>query len=143
MPNSIFFYRIARWLHLKKIPLLPKIIQLFIFILYNCRLPYKADIGSGSFLVVKGLGVSLHDNTIIGKNCSIGIGSKTVGKSPYKNVPKIGDNVFIGPGVVIAGPVVIGNDVIIAPNSVVTKSARATVEDRFTFETMINNYLEA
>lgn len=122
MPNAIMFYRIARWFYMKKIPIIPKLFQLLIFVLYNCRVPYKASIGKGSFFVVKGLGVSLHDNTIIGENCSIGIGCKTVGKSPFKKVPQIGDNVFLGPGCVIVGPVIIENDVIVAPNAVVTKS---------------------
>ncbi|MFT6834716.1 MAG: serine O-acetyltransferase [Francisellaceae bacterium] len=122
MPNAMIFYSIARWLYLKKIPLIPKLFQLLIFVLYSCRLPYKANIGKGSFFVVKGLGVSLHDNTVIGENCSIGISCKTVGKSPFKKVPSIGNNVFLGPGCVIVGPVIIEDDVIVAPNSVVTKS---------------------
>ena len=125
MPNSIIFYRLARWCYLKKVPFLPKLFQLFIFIFYNCRIPYQASIGEGSFLVVKGIGVCIHNNTIIGKNCSIGIGVKIVGKSPFIEVPKIGDGVFIGPGAVIVGPVIIEDNVIIAPNSVVTKSVRA------------------
>lgn len=122
MPNAILFYRIARWLHLKKIPILPKLLQLIIFVIYNCRVPYKCSIGKGSFLVVKGIGVSIHDNTVIGDNCSIGIGCKIVGKGPYKEVPHIGNNVFIGPGAVIVGPVIIEDNVIIGANAVVTKS---------------------
>ena len=122
MPNAIVFYRMARWMYRNNIPLLPEFLQLLIFILYNCRVPYKADIGRDSFFVVKGLGVSLHDNTVIGKNCSIGIGCKTVGKGPYKKVPVIGDKVFLGPGCVIVGPVILEDDVIVAPNAVVTKS---------------------
>ncbi|WP_159650851.1 serine O-acetyltransferase [Vibrio atypicus] len=125
MPNSMFFYRISRWLHLKKIPFLPKIIQLLIFLLYNSKIPPTADIGVGSFLVVKGIGVVIIDNAKIGKRCRIGIGCKVVGKGPYKKVPNIGDDVFIGPGAVIAGPVEIGDKVIIAPNSVVTKSVKS------------------
>ena len=122
MPNAIFFYRIARWLYLKKIPLFPKLIQLLIFVVYNCRVPITASIGRGSFLVVKGIGVSLHDKTEIGENCSIGIGCKIVGKAPYTKVANIKNNVFLSPGCVIVGPVVIEDDVIVAPNAVVTKS---------------------
>jgi serine O-acetyltransferase len=122
MPNAIFFYRIARWFHLKNIPFLPKLIQLFVFLIYNSKVPATADIGKGSFLVVKGVGVVIIDNAKIGKRCRIGIGCKIVGKGPYKRVPKIGDDVFLGPGCVIVGPVEIGNKVIVAPNSVVTKS---------------------
>jgi len=45
-----------------------------------------------------------------------------VGQGPYKNAPKIGNRVYIGPGAIIQGPVIIDDDVIIAPNSVVNKS---------------------
>ncbi|WP_434340263.1 DapH/DapD/GlmU-related protein [Motilimonas cestriensis] len=58
----------------------------------------------------------------MGEGCRIGIGCKIVGKGPYLEVPKIGNNVFIGPGSVICGPVIIEDDVVIAPNAVVTKS---------------------
>ncbi len=122
MPNALFFYRISRFLYEKNIPLLPKIFQLIIFLLYNSKVPPTAKIGKGSFLVCKGIGVVIIDRTIIGENCKIGIGVKIVGKGPYKNVAKIGDNVWMGPGVVIVGAVEIQDNVIIAPNSVVTKS---------------------
>lgn len=122
MPNAIMFYRVARWFYLKNIPFVPKLIQLMIFILYSSKVPANADIGKGSFLVVKGIGVVIIDKAKIGERCRIGIGCKVVGKGPYKRVPVIGDDVFLGPGCVIVGPVIIGNKVIVAPNSVVTKS---------------------
>jgi serine O-acetyltransferase len=122
MPNAIFFYRIAHWCFTHKIPLIPSLIQLIIFVVYASKVPYKCKIGEGSFFVVKGLGVILHDKTVIGKNCSIGAGCKVVGKSPFLNLSRIGNNVYIGPGSVIVGPVIIEDEVIIAPNAVVTKS---------------------
>ena len=92
MPNAIFFYRISRWFFERKIPLIPKLFQLLIFVIYNCRIPGSASIGRGSFFVVKGIGVSIHDKTVIGQNCVIGIGVKVVGKSPFtvvtKSIPK-------------------------------------------------------
>ena len=71
---------------------------------------------------MKGIGVVIIDGARIGLRCRIGIGCKIVGKSPFKKVPVIGNDVFLGPGSVIVGPVVIEDDVIIAPNAVVTKS---------------------
>jgi len=91
-------------------------------VIYGSRVPYKCSIGVGSFFVAKGMGVQLHDNVVIGEYCSIGFGSKMLGKSPYINVPRVGDNVFISSGAVLVGPVIIENDAIIAPNAVVTKS---------------------
>ncbi|CAH8191169.1 Serine acetyltransferase [Vibrio aestuarianus] len=122
MPNAIFFYRISRWLYLKKVPFLPKLLQLVIFILYNSKVPPDADIGKGSFLVVKGVAVVIINGAKIGKRCRIGIGCRVVGKGPYKKVPVIGNDVFLGPGCVIVGPVIIEDNVAVAPNSVVTKS---------------------
>ena len=43
----------------------------------------------------------------------------------YKNVAKIGNNVWIGPNVTIQGPVIIEDGVVIAPGSVVNKSVPA------------------
>lgn len=122
MINAIHFYRIARWLYLHHIPILPKFIQLVIFIVYNCNIPYKANIGKGSFLNHAGMGVLINPHVSIGENTKIGNNCSIVGQGPYKNAPIIGNHVYIGPGAVIQGPVVIDDNVIIAPNCVVTKS---------------------
>lgn len=125
MPNAIFFYRIARWFYLKKIPLIPSLFQLLIFLIYNSKVPPTADIGKGTFLICKGIATVIIDGAKIGTGCRIGIGVRVIGKGPYKNVPQIGNQVFMGAGSVIVGPVIIGDNVIIAPNAVVTKSVPA------------------
>jgi serine O-acetyltransferase len=122
MPNSIYLYYISRWFYEKKVPVIPKFFQFLIFIFYNSKVPPTAKIGKGSFLVCKGIGVVVIDRAVLGIGCRIGIGAKIVGKGPYKEVPKIGNNVFIGPGAVIAGAVIIEDNVVIAANAVVTKS---------------------
>ncbi len=122
MPNAVFFYRMSRWFYLKKIPIIPKLFQLFIFIFYNSRVPFKCHIGNGSFFAYKGLGVLLHDRTVIGEMCNIGVGCKTGGKAPYREVPRIGNRVYLGPNSVLMGPIVVGDNAIIGANSVVTKS---------------------
>ncbi|MEG1114788.1 MAG: DapH/DapD/GlmU-related protein [Janthinobacterium sp.] len=125
MPNAIFFYHIARWLYLKKVPLIPSLFQLLIFLAYNSKVPPTADIGKGTFLICKGIATVIIDGAKIGTGCRIGIGVRVIGKGPYKNVPQIGNQVFMGAGSVIVGPVIIGDNVIIAPNAVVTKSVPA------------------
>ncbi len=124
MPNAIFFYRIQRWLYLHHIPFLPKLIQLLIFLIYNTKITADSKIGKGSYFVCKGISTVLIPGTEIGENCVLGLRFSTVRKFPYKNVPKIGNNVFIGPNVVICGPVEIGDNCIVAANSFVDKSLR-------------------
>jgi len=122
MLNAIYLYRIARWFYVHNIPIIPKVIQCSIFILYNSKIPYKNVIGKNTTIISKGVSVVLIDGLVIGDNCKIGIHSTFVGKGPYKEVPKIGNNVWIGPGAVISGPVIIEDNAVIAPNAVVTKS---------------------
>lgn len=71
MLNAIFFYRISRWLYIHHIPLLPKLITLLIFLVYNSKVPYQAQIGKGTKLGYGGIGVVIHKNTIIGNNCVV------------------------------------------------------------------------
>lgn len=111
-----------RSLYLHKVPLLPKFIQLLIFIIYNSKVTGDSSIGKGTYFVCNGISTVIIPGTIIGKNCVLGLRFSTVRKFPYKEVPKLGNNVWCGPNVVIAGPVIIDDDVIIAANSFVDKS---------------------
>ena len=120
--NAIRMYRIMRSLYLHKIPLLPKFIQLLIFLIYNSKVTGDSSIGKGTYFVCNGISTVIIPGTIIGKNCVLGLRFSTVRKFPYKEVPKLGNNVWCGPNVVIAGPVIIDDDVIIAANSFVDKS---------------------
>ena len=122
MPNAIIFYRIARWFFLHKIPFIPKLIRAFIFVFYNSKIPYQNKIGKGTYFICSGIGVALVEGIEIGENCRIGINVVCSGKGPFKNLPKLENNIWVGPGAIIAGPVIIENNVIIAPNAVVTKS---------------------
>ena len=51
--------------------LLPKLITLLIFLIYNSKIPYQAKIGRGSTFGYGGMGVVIHSKSIIGVNCTI------------------------------------------------------------------------
>jgi serine O-acetyltransferase len=124
--NGIKLYRIANYLYQRHIPLLPKIIQRLIYLLFNAHIPYQAKIGEGTILGYGGMGIVIHTNATIGKSCII-LQQVTIGTSvPYFDqtrahpVPKIGDNVYIGAGAKILGGIHIGNGSVIGANAVVT-----------------------
>lgn len=71
MLNAIFFYRISRWCYLHHIPFIPKLITLFIFLMYNSKVPYQARIGKGTILGYGGVGVIIHAKSEIGCNCVV------------------------------------------------------------------------
>lgn len=71
MLNAIFFYRISRWLYLHHVPFLPKLITLVIFLIYNSKVPYQAEIGKGTRLGYGGVGMIIHSKAKIGSYCSV------------------------------------------------------------------------
>lgn len=120
--NLIKLYRIMRFFYTKRIPFIPKLIQLIIFLLYNSKVTGDTIIGKNTYFVCNGISTVLIPGTIIGDNCVLGLRLSTVRKFPYKDTAKIGNNVWIGPNCIIAGPVIIEDDAIIAGNSFVDKS---------------------
>lgn len=71
MINAIYFYRMSRWLYLHNVPIIPKLITLFIFLIYNSKIPYQAEIGKGTKFGYGGMGVVIHSKCTIGNYCII------------------------------------------------------------------------
>jgi len=90
--------------------------------LFSVWLPGSAKIGEGLVVGYWGLGVVVHNSTVIGKNCWI-CQNVTIGRNfTDTGVPTIGDNVYIGAGSVLFGEINIGNNVFIGSNCVINKS---------------------
>lgn len=119
--NLIKLHKIAHKVYSSKIPLLPKLIELLIFVFYNSRVPSSVVLGRRTVFAYWGIGCVIHKDSIIGMNCTLGQGITIGGRGKRGGVPKIGDNVFIGAGARVLGPIIIGDNVIIAPNAVVIK----------------------
>lgn len=125
MLNLIRIYIVAHRLYLWHVPLLPRLLQLLIFVVYNCSVSPRMRIGKGTFFSHGGIGVLINEKVEIGEGCVIGTNVSLIGQAPYRDCPRIGNRVFIGSGAVVQGPVIIEDNVIIAPNAVVNKSVRS------------------
>ena len=55
-----------------RIPFIPKLVTLLIFLIYNSKVPYQARIGKGTKLGYGGIGVVIHSESVIGRTCSVG-----------------------------------------------------------------------
>ena len=126
MLNAIFFYRMSRWCYLHHIPVIPTLITLLIFLIYNSKVPPEAAIGRGTRLNYGGLGVVIHKRCTIGDNCTIGqqvtLGG---GNNRYPGVPRLGNNVYVAKGAAIIGGIDIGDNVTVGINAVVTRPVPA------------------
>jgi serine O-acetyltransferase len=82
----------------------------------------RADIGPGLYVAPHPGGVVVHPDARIGANCNLHHGV-TIGRKhrgPHTGVPRIGDNVWIGPGAKLVGAITVGSDAVIGPNCVVS-----------------------
>ena len=70
------------WFYRKKIPLIPKLIKLVCFILYNSSIPYECELGKGTRFGYGGIGVVLHKRVIIGNNVSVGANAVVIKSVP-------------------------------------------------------------
>jgi serine O-acetyltransferase len=117
--NAIYLYRIGNFLYRKKIPLIPNILKIIIFLLFNSIIPFTAKIGAKSRFAYGAIGVVIHSQSVIGDRVIIGQGV-TIGRQlDPAGVPKIGNDVYISAGARILGNISIGDNVIIGANSVV------------------------
>ena len=87
---------------------------------YGFDISYRTQIGKGFYIGHFG-GVVIHGDTVIGENCNIsqGITIGILNRGKQIGVPKIRNNVFLGPNAVVLGGVSIGNNVLIGANSLV------------------------
>ena len=88
-------YQFGNYLHNKKIPILPKIINGFIRIIHNCAIYSETEIGKGTQFGYGGIGVVIHKHSVIGDNVYIATGAKILGDI------RIGSNSVIGANAVV------------------------------------------
>ena len=122
MANNLFVRHLQyrHRLYMKKIPLLPKLLYWFDRIVFSTEIPSGVCIGKGTVFCHFGLGVVLHNRTVIGENCKI-YQNVTIGSRNSIGPPIIGNNVLIGAGSIILGKITIGDGAQIGAGSVVLK----------------------
>jgi serine O-acetyltransferase len=124
---AVVLFRLSRYFSRKGWLLPAKLLYVANNVLFTVEVQTGAVIGPG-FVIAHANSILIHDNTVIGQNCtmtlhsSITIGPKD-GTDPEKDRVVIGDNALIGMGVRIIGNIRLGDSIVIGANAVVTKSA--------------------
>jgi serine O-acetyltransferase len=119
--NALTFYFLGRRLRQLRVPLIPRLCEIAIFLLFNSSIPLDAEIGEGSRCGHRGIAVVIHPRARLGRRCLIRAHVVIGGAGPHKpGAPTIGDDVEIGAGAKIIGPVTVGSGAIIGANAVVT-----------------------
>lgn len=122
--DAMTFYRAAKKLRRKGVPIVPEVLQKAIYFLHSSFVPYEAEIGEGTQLGYGGMGVVIHKDARIGKHCLISQQVTIGGRSGLEGAPVIGNYVRIGAGAKILGPITVGDFAAIGANAVVVKDVR-------------------
>jgi serine O-acetyltransferase len=111
-------YYLSHYLYKKKIPVLPKLLELMLRMFFHSSIPYQVEIGPGVSFGHR-QGIMMGKRVKIGARCKIRhqvtiAGGKGGGAT-------IGDDVQIGAGAKIIGPIRVGHRARIGANAVVVK----------------------
>ncbi len=119
-PNFPYYlYKIAHYCYVRKIPVLPSLIKLFLRVIFNAVIPCETKIGKNVHFGFNGMGVILHRKCVIGDNVHIYHQVTLGGGRADNGVPRIGNNVIIGAGAKVLGGVTVGDNSKIGANAVV------------------------
>ena len=119
---ALLIYKLIFILNKSGIPFIPNLLnKLFLRLLFSCQIGVGARIGKNCTLGYGGLGIVIHNKSIIGNNVNIGPGVTIGGTSKEQEVPIIGDNTILSSGSKIIGSIKIGHNCVIGANAVVLK----------------------
>lgn len=125
-------HSMARWLWLRRVPVVPRIIKGVIQIFFKCVLAPECSIGPGTTLHHHGWAIGLHPNVTIGRDCNIY--SLVVIRCLDDDEPGPPARIVIGDGVTVhsgakvlcrSGTLTIGEGSTIGPNSAVESDVPA------------------
>lgn len=117
--NPIGTHYLAHRLWRRGVPLLPTLLEAFLFIVWNVRLPYQTQVGQGCTIAHGGVGIVVHPDAQIGRDVILCQQVTIGGTGTRQGAPVIGDGVYLGAGAKVLGPVEIGSHCIIGANAVV------------------------
>jgi serine O-acetyltransferase len=114
-----FWFNLGSYFYRKRIPIIPSICNALIRFLFNSAVYSQTKIGKECLFAYGGIAVVIHKNAVLGDGVTISQNVTIGGRSGHKDVPKIGDNVYIGAGAKVLGPIYVGDNAIIGANAVV------------------------
>ena len=126
VPLSALGEHISRVRHrdaVEHIPVLPRLLSLFVRWWTGIEIHPAAKIGAG-FFVDHGAGVVIGETAEVGENVTLFHGvtlGATGNEKSHKRHPTLGDNIFVGSGAKLLGPITIGSNSKIGANSVVLR----------------------
>ena len=116
--NAVTIQRFAHRLHRWHVPLIPRLLDGLIMLIFNSTIPHTAEIGRHTRCVHRAMSVGIHQNAVIGERVFIGLRVTVGGRAQAVGPPVVEDDVFIGTNAILQCER-IGKGAIIGAGSVV------------------------
>ncbi|HEX4954475.1 MAG TPA: DapH/DapD/GlmU-related protein [Thermoanaerobaculia bacterium] len=129
--QAVVIYRLARWFRVKRVPLLPPLLARWGTFVTGAEISPGAEIGPG-LKISHGVGLVVGGYAKVGQDALLLHGA-TIGSpssSRVREMPVIGDRVFLGANAAVIGAVTLGDDVKVGANAVVTRDLPSGIRVR-------------
>lgn len=116
--HAIALHRLAHRLHVRRIPLIPRILQVMGRFWSGVEVHPGAEVGQRLFIdhgtaVVIGATAAIGDDCVLFHNVTLG----GTGRHDGRRHPSLGNNVFVGTGAILLGPISVGDNSKVGANS--------------------------
>jgi serine O-acetyltransferase len=120
--HAIWFHRTAHWLHLRKVPIIPRLLSHLGRFLTGIEIHPSAVIGRRCF-IDHGMGTVIGETARIGDDVLLyqGVTLGGTGKERGRRHPTLGDSVVVGVGAQILGAITIGEGTKVGAGAVVLR----------------------
>jgi serine O-acetyltransferase len=116
--DAIALHHLAHNLHTRRVPVLPRLIDYLIFLLFNSVIHHSTSIGRGTRCAYRGMSVLIHKDAVIGHDVMLGA-HVVVGGRSGQPAPTIEDGAYIGANACVIGGVCIGRNAVVGAGAVV------------------------
>ncbi len=120
--HAIWLHRMAHWLHLRKVPVIPRLHSHLGRFLTGIEIHPGATIGRRCF-IDHGMGIVIGETARVGDDVLLyqGVTLGGTGKERGKRHPTLGNNVVVGVGAQILGAITIGDGTKVGAGAVVLR----------------------
>ncbi len=124
--HALTMHRVAHWLHVRGVPLIPRLISHISRFLTGIEIHPGAKIGKG-VVIDHGMGIVIGETAEVGDNVLLyqGVTLGGTGKQKGKRHPTLGNNVTVGVGAKVLGAITLGDNVRVGAGSVVLNDVPA------------------
>lgn len=116
--SSLSLHRLACRIP-RPIAVIARGVELLNLVTFGAVVPRTSVIGPGTTFDHRGLGIVIHPEAVIGRDCKIFHQVTVGGRADIEGAPQLGDGVLVGTGAKILGPIKIGDGAKIGAGAIV------------------------